>query len=104
MGIEEGCLLWGSKVVVPHLGRDLTLQITHKAHPGIVRMKSLARSYIWWPGLDKNIETCVKKFTICQSSRKDTPSAPISPMASAVDHDIHRQCRSIRRQNVSTDD
>ena len=79
LGVEEGCLVWGCRVVVPRVGRDLALQMIHEAHPGIVRMKSLARSYIWWPGLDKDIETCVKKCTICQSSRKDPPSAPIHP-------------------------
>ena len=41
-------------------------------------MKSLARSYIWWPGMDPAIEEYVKKCTY-QSSRKDPPVAPLHP-------------------------
>ena len=39
---EGGCLLWGSRVVVPPRGRKRALSILHKALPGIVRMKALA--------------------------------------------------------------
>ena len=72
-------MLWGCRVVVPTVGRDLALQMIHEAHPWIARMKSLARSYIWWPGMDKDIERYVKKCPVCQSSRKDPPVAPAHP-------------------------
>ena len=79
LGVEEGCVVRGCRVVVPSVGRDLTLQMIHEAHPGIARMKSLARSYLWWPGMDKDIGTCVNKCTICQSSRKNPPASPPHP-------------------------
>ena len=31
----------------------------HEAHPGVTKMKSFTRLYVWWPGLDKEIEKCV---------------------------------------------
>ena len=79
LGVEGGCVVWGCRIVVPSMGRELTLQMFHEAHPGVVRMKSLARSYMWWPGMDKDIETCVKKCAICQSSRKNPSVAPLHP-------------------------
>ena len=42
-------------------------------------MKALARSYIFWPGLDEDIETAVKKCPECQVNRKDPPAAPLHP-------------------------
>ena len=46
------------------------MEMLHEAHPGIAWMKSLARSYLWWPGMDKQIERCVREFSTCQVSRK----------------------------------
>lgn len=53
----------------------------HEAHPGIARMKSFARGYVWWPNMDESIEDCVKECTICQSDRKAPPPIPLHPWA-----------------------
>ena len=42
-------------------------------------MKSLARSYIWWPGMDTDIVTLVKNCNICQESRNAPSVAPLHP-------------------------
>ena len=39
LSVEEGCILWGSRVVVPSKGRSKVVKMLHEAHPGIVRMK-----------------------------------------------------------------
>lgn len=41
----------------------------HKGHIRIVKMKSLARSCFWWPGIDKAVETLVKSCQGCQENR-----------------------------------
>ena len=81
LSLEVGCVLWGNRVVVPTKGRRQALNLLHEAHPGIVRMKSLARAYLWWPGMDRDIEFCVKDCADCQSSRKMPPVVPLHPWA-----------------------
>ena len=29
-------------------------------HPGMSHTKSVARSYLWWPGLDKELDECAE--------------------------------------------
>lgn len=36
------------------------LKILHGAHPGIVHMTALARSYVWWPRMDGEVERVVR--------------------------------------------
>ena len=51
----------------------------HEAHPGITRMKRLARMFVWWPKLDNAIEDKVKSCHECQSNRSNPPLAPLQP-------------------------
>ena len=79
LSIEEGILLWGSRVVIPPQGRDVLLQELHEGHPGVVRMKALARGLLWWPKLDNDIEQYVKHCDPCQRTRYMPSLAPLHP-------------------------
>ena len=72
-------MLWGDRVIVPRKGRNQILQMLHEAHPGIARMKSLARGYVWWPGIDQELEHCVKSCQRCQINQKSPPVSPLHP-------------------------
>lgn len=76
---HQGCLLWGMRVVVPAKLRSLVLQELHDGHPGIVRSKELARSYVWWPSIDADLESHVKACKPCQEQRSAPNSAPLHP-------------------------
>ena len=79
LSVLDGCILWGARVIVPPPGRDRVIQELHETHPGIARMKSLARSYVWWPNTDADLEAKVRTCTECQSSRLPPASAPLHP-------------------------
>ncbi|XP_013925140.1 PREDICTED: uncharacterized protein LOC106551546 [Thamnophis sirtalis] len=75
LSVQRGCLLWGHQVVVPASLRTTVLQQLHHAHPGIVRMKALGRSYVWWPKLDQDIAAHVAGCPKCQSAQALPPKA-----------------------------
>ena len=52
LSVHAGCILWGLKVVVPPQGHSTILAELHGAHPGMTRMKALARQWLWWPHID----------------------------------------------------
>ncbi|XP_035806354.2 uncharacterized protein K02A2.6-like [Amphiprion ocellaris] len=79
LSVQDGCVLWGSRVTVPPPGRAQIMEVLHEAHPGVSRMKSLARSFVWWPGLDTALEEKVKACSQCQENQKMPAAAPLHP-------------------------
>ena len=77
LSVLDGCLLWGSRVIVPPQGRQVILDELHETHPGINKMKALAHSYLWWPGMDNQILNLVKSCSVCQESRPTPAVAPL---------------------------
>ena len=73
----NGCILFGSRVLVtPPQMKQLLLEL-YQGHPGLSRMKSLARMYLWWPGMDSEIEKLVRECSKCQENQRDVPSLPL---------------------------
>nr|XP_050035646.1 uncharacterized protein K02A2.6-like [Dermacentor andersoni] len=79
LSVYQGCLLWGSRVVIPEPARPYVMDILHTAHPGIVKMKGLARGAVWWPGIDRDVEQKVRDCARCQESRSAPAAAKIHP-------------------------
>lgn len=73
LSIHEGCLLLGNRVVVPPPLHKDVLRALHKAHSGIVQTKALARSYVWWPELNDDIEAMVNNCTKCLENKHMPP-------------------------------
>ncbi|XP_055918976.1 uncharacterized protein K02A2.6-like [Eupeodes corollae] len=71
LSIEQVCILYGIRVLVPTSLRSDVLQLLHQEHPGIVKMKLLARSICWWPKIDQDIEEICAGCVPCQQIRGD---------------------------------
>ena len=79
LSVQDGCVLRGSRVVIPQRGREAVVSLLHEQHPGINRIKRLARGYVWWPGIDQELEIAVRSCTECQQHQKSPAKAPMHP-------------------------
>ena len=81
-----------SRVVLPLSSQKSVLEELHETHLGVSKMKALARSYIWWPKMDTDIETLAKKCTDCKliTSYSSTPSMGMA--SSAMEQTTFRLC------------
>ena len=79
LSTEAGCLLWGTRVIIPSKLRETVLSELHQGHPGVSAMKSIARSYLWWPNLDKDLETTARSCLSCQAVKQSPAAAPLHP-------------------------
>ena len=67
--VSQGCLMWGIRVVIPIKLCSQVLDQIHEGHLGVVKMKSFTRSLVWWPNIDKDLESLAKKCEGCQQNR-----------------------------------
>ena len=79
LSIEQGCLLWGLRVIIPPSLRSRVLEELHREHPGVSRMKSIARSHLWWPRLDESIAALASACPDCSRVKNNPPKAPLYP-------------------------
>ena len=61
-----------------HHRATTSLEESRAGHPGVAQMKGLARTIVWWPGLDGNIKRKVQSSS-CQEARNAPPKAPLHP-------------------------
>ena len=73
----DGCIIWCSRVLIPPPAREHILAELHGGHPGGAKMKSLVCKFLWWPGMDCQIEETVKAYPECQQSQLAPSVAPL---------------------------
>ena len=73
---QDDAVLWENRVIIP---LKLQSRILEELHCGITRMKALARSYLWWPALDRFLERCMQECLPCQAVRNAPAPAPLHP-------------------------
>ncbi|XP_058444432.1 uncharacterized protein K02A2.6-like [Malaya genurostris] len=70
LSVVNGCLLYGERLVVPSCSRKRVLQQLHTGHPGVERMRSIARQYVYWPNIDEDVSKLVRSCGECASVAK----------------------------------
>ena len=68
LSVQDDCILWGNRVVVPPQGRSQVVDELHETHSGICNMKSLARKYVWWPNMSVPWRIKYELVTVARST------------------------------------
>ncbi|GFT19252.1 uncharacterized protein K02A2.6 [Trichonephila clavipes] len=63
--IEDGCIMYGQRVCIPMKFRKDVLEELHAGHLGIVKIKAIARSFVYWKNIDNDIEEAAKNGVDC---------------------------------------
>ncbi|CAB0007785.1 unnamed protein product, partial [Nesidiocoris tenuis] len=77
LSYEENLLLWFGRLIVPEKMRKAALRVLHEGHPGITGMRAAAKSHVWWPNIDREIEHHVSSCTSCQESHPKEQEVPL---------------------------
>lgn len=57
--------MWGIRVIILMKFWKKILEILYVFYLGVVKMKGIVRSYVWWFGIDKEIENIIKLCSGC---------------------------------------
>lgn len=85
LSIQDDLVVRGTRLVLPDQLQKRTLDLAHEGHQGIVKTKQLLREKVWWPGIDRAVETMISHCLPCQ----------------AQDHRESHQSSSYRRSELA---
>ena len=75
----HGCLIHGSRVVIPQSLQSKVLDLLHLGHFGMERMKQLARTAVYWPGIDAAIKMASRRCDSCGEHQNKPSKPPVHP-------------------------
>ena len=78
---EDQIVLRGGRLVIPGSLQARVINLAHEGHQGICKTKSLLRSKVWFPNLDKLCEETVRKCFKCQIATEIKPRDPLQMTA-----------------------
>ena len=77
LSVDDGLVIYGSRIIVPKASRADVLRRLHAAHQGIVRTKARARQAVYWPGITNDITLMVERCEKCQVHRPSQQKEPL---------------------------
>ena len=82
--LVEGVVFLHGRMLIPKPLRGRVLNILHRAHQGVVGMKSSARQRLWWPGLNAALD---QKRAQCRDCIEMAPSNHKEPLQASPEPD-----------------
>lgn len=72
--VVDSCIMFGHRIIIP---RALRHQVLKQFHSGYleIKVKSLVRSYVYWPSTDRNTKQKCRSCWSCQEATKKRTKA-----------------------------
>ena len=77
--VEDGIVIKGHRMVIPHSLYREYINIIHRGHPGIESTRRRARSTVFWPTMNNNIAEELLLCSVCNSTRPHQQKEPLQP-------------------------
>lgn len=73
LGVVDGLIIKGQRVIVPATMKEDTLHRLHDAHQGLASTLHRARQTVYWPGIQQDIATIIELCKECQMHARTKP-------------------------------
>ena len=75
--LQDGLIMKGQRIVIPHSLQKEYLEVLHQGHPGIETSKNRAKETVFWSGMNDDIEKTVRS---CEPCNRLMPKQQKEPM------------------------
>jgi hypothetical protein len=78
LSVKNSIILKGTKLVIPKCLQPRILKLAHESHQGVDKTKQFLREKVWWPGIDKDVETMIQNCHACQLLFNQSRPLPVN--------------------------
>ena len=75
---DSSLILRDTRIVLPKALQRRALDIAHEGHLGMSKTKALVRTKVWFPGIDRSIETMIRECLPCQATTPEERREPLN--------------------------
>ena len=79
LSTDHGLLMKGSRIIIPTTQRERTLTNLHVGHQGILSMQQMAKTTVYWPWIDADIEDWVQRCSACLAMKTKPEERTLLP-------------------------
>ena len=82
LSIDDGILLKGTRIIIPSSLTRKFMEDLHMGHLGVTKFQQRAKSTVYWPNIDQDIENYIRTCEPCQRNQASQPPEQLIPIAS----------------------
>ena len=79
LSVHNGLLVCGQRIVIPRSLRKDILERIHEGHPKLKKSKDLAKTTVWWPGINSDMQQKIQNCSYCLTNAPTQHKEPLLP-------------------------